>query len=148
MILAAGFFFAELFVPSHGALTLAGIAAFVVGSLMLFDPAGSAYSVSLWVVLAIAGTFAVLFAFALSKIIQARRAKPQTGTEEMIGELGIVRRPLDPEGVVFVHGELWRARTTGERVPAGAPVRVEAVGDELVLDVAPVAEPAAAPAPA
>jgi membrane-bound serine protease (ClpP class) len=146
MLLAAGFFFAELFVPSHGALTLAGIAAFVVGSLMLFDPAGSAYEVSLWVVLAIGGTFAALFGIALSKIIQARRAKPQTGTEEMIGEIGVVRRALDPEGVVFVHGELWRARTSGGRIPAARPVRIDAVGDALVLEVSPVAEAATAPA--
>ena len=79
---------------------------------MLFDPAGSAYSTSLWVVLAIAGTIAVLFAFAITKIVQARRAKPQTGIEELRGEIGVVRRQLDPEGIVFVHGELWRARST------------------------------------
>ncbi len=144
MLLAAGFFVADLFLPTHGALTLAGLASFVLGSLMLFDPAGSAYQVSLWVVLAIAGTIAVLFGVAISKVIQARRAKPKTGTEELIGELGIVRRALDPEGTVFVHGELWRARSVGGRVPVGQPVRVEAIDDELVLDVSPVAE--AAPA--
>jgi membrane-bound serine protease (ClpP class) len=144
MILAAGFFVADLFLPTHGALTLAGLASFVLGALMLFDPAGSAYQVSLWVVLAIAGTFVVLFAFAISKIIQARRAKPRTGTEELIGEIGVVRRALDPEGTVFVRGELWRARTSGERVPVGQAVRVEAVGDELLLDVSAVAEPAPA----
>ncbi len=127
MLLAAGFFVADLFLPTHGALTLAGLASFVLGSLMLFDPAGSAYHVSLWVVLAIAGTIAVLFGFAISKVVQARRAKPKTGTEELIGELGVVRRALDPEGTVFVHGELWRARSDGERVPAGRPVRVEAI---------------------
>jgi membrane-bound serine protease (ClpP class) len=144
MLLAAGFFVADLFLPTHGALTLAGLASFVLGSLMLFDPAGSAYRVSLWVVLAIAGTFAVLFGVAISKIIQARRAKPKTGTEELIGEIGVVRRALDPEGTVFVHGELWHARTTGERVPAGEPIQVEAIDDELVLSVTPAADAAAA----
>ena len=39
MLLAAGFFVAELFVPSHGALTLAGGVMFAIGALMLFDPA-------------------------------------------------------------------------------------------------------------
>jgi membrane-bound serine protease (ClpP class) len=144
MLLAAGFFVADLFLPTHGALTLAGLASFVLGALMLFDPAGSAYQVSLWVVLAIAGTFVVLFGFAISKIIQARRAKPRTGTEELIGEIGVVRRTLDPEGTVFVRGELWRARTQGGRVPVGQAVRVDAVGEELLLDVSPVAEPAPA----
>jgi membrane-bound serine protease (ClpP class) len=137
MVLAAGFFVADLYLPTHGALTLAGLASFVVGALMLFDPAGSAYSTSLWVVLAIAGTVAVLFAFAITKVVQARRAKPQTGMEELRGEIGVVRRPLDPEGTVFVHGELWRARSSNGPIPVGRQVRVEGVDSDLRLDVVP-----------
>jgi membrane-bound serine protease (ClpP class) len=138
MLLAAGFFLAELFVPSHGALTLAGATSFVVGSLMLFDPAGSAYSVSLPVVLAVAGTFAVMFGFAFTKAIQARRAKPQTGMDELQGEIGVVRRPLDPVGLVFVHGELWRARSLDGPVEIGRQVRVQSVDDRLMLEVLPL----------
>jgi membrane-bound serine protease (ClpP class) len=139
LLLAAGFFAAELFVPSHGALTLAGVASFVVGSLMLFDPAGPAYQVSLTVVLAIAGTLAVLFGIAFTKALQARRAKPQTGSDELRGEIGFVRRMLDPEGLVFVHGELWRARpANGEALKPGQRVRVAAVDPGLVLEVEPL----------
>ena len=146
LLLSAGFFGAELFVPSHGALTLAGVASFVVGSLMLFDPAGPAYQVSLTVVLAIAGTLAVLFGIAFTKALQARRAKPQTGTDELRGEIGFVRRPLDPEGLVFVHGELWRARSLDGPITVGEAVRVERVGDGLVLEVLPVDRPVELPA--
>ena len=146
LLLAAGFFAAELFVPSHGALTLAGVASFVVGSLMLFDPAGPAYQVSLTVVLAIAGTLAVLFGIAFTKALQARRAKPQTGSDELRGEIGFVRRTLDPEGLVFVHGELWRARSLDGPIAAGRPVRVERVDDGLVLGVLPVDQPVELPA--
>ena len=53
MALAVGFFVAEAFVPSHGALALAGAISFVVGALMLFDPAGEGYQVSIWVALAV-----------------------------------------------------------------------------------------------
>jgi membrane-bound serine protease (ClpP class) len=146
LLLAAGFFAAELFVPSHGALTLAGVASFVVGSLMLFDPAGPAYQVSLTVVLAIAGTLAVLFGIAFTKALQARRAKPQTGSDELRGEIGFVRRMLDPEGLVFVHGELWRARSLDGPIAVGRPVRVERVDDGLVLGVLPVDQPVELPA--
>ncbi len=138
MLLAGAFFAAELFVPSHGALSLAGAASFVVGALMLFDPAGEAYEVSLTVVLAMAGTLAVLFGIAFAKALQARRAKPLTGSDELLGEVGVVRRPLAPDGTVFVHGELWRARSADGPVPAGTPVRVTAIGDEFVLEVLPV----------
>ena len=61
--------------------------------------------------------------------------------EELIGEIGIVRRALDPEGIVFVHGELWRARSTDGPVALGEQVRVERVGDDLGLDVAPARTP-------
>jgi membrane-bound serine protease (ClpP class) len=144
MLLAAAFFAAEPFVMSHGALALAGAACFVIGSLMLFDPAGPHYQVSLSVALAIAGTFALIMVFAVTKVVQARRREPVTGKDELVGQLGVVRRALDPAGLVFVHGELWQARTTGEPIAVGTTVQVNAIGDGLVLEVSP-AEPAVAP---
>ena len=71
VLIAAAFAFwiAELFVVfSHGALTVAGAACFVFGSLLLFQPAGSGYQVSLGVPLAIALTFSLFFAFVLAKV--------------------------------------------------------------------------------
>jgi membrane-bound serine protease (ClpP class) len=135
MLLAAGFFVAEPFVTSHGALALAGAASFVVGALLLFDPAGPAYQVSLPVALAIAGTFVLLFGIAMTKVVQARRRVPVTGREELVGEVGVVRRVLDPEGLVFVHGEIWRARAEQGPLAVGERVRVQSVGEGLVLDV-------------
>jgi membrane-bound serine protease (ClpP class) len=136
LLLAAGFFAAEAFVTTHGALALAGAVSFVVGALMLFDPAGPDYQVSLSVALAVGGTMALLTAFVVTKIIQARRRPTRTGQEELVGEVGVVRRPLDPAGQVFVHGEIWQALTEGgEAIPAGTPVRVERIDDGLVLAV-------------
>jgi membrane-bound serine protease (ClpP class) len=135
MLLAAAFFAAEPFVTSHGALALAGAACFVIGSLMLFDPAGDAYQVSLPVALALAGTLALFVLVAVGKVVQARRRVPVTGQEELVGQIGIVRRPLDPDGLVFVHGELWRASAGDGPVAAGEQVCVEGVEDGLVLRV-------------
>jgi membrane-bound serine protease (ClpP class) len=137
MLLAFAFFGAEAFIPSHGALTLAGACCFVLGALLLFDPAGETYEVSLTVILAIAGTLALLMAFVATKIVQVRKMAPVTGQDEMVGSVGIVRKTLDPHGQVFVHGELWQAESEGEQIPAGSQVRVEAV-DGLTLRVAPV----------
>jgi membrane-bound serine protease (ClpP class) len=137
MLLAFAFFGAEAFIPSHGALTLAGACCFVLGSLLLFDPAGESYEVSLTVVLAIAGTLAALMALVATKIVQVRKLVPVTGQDEMVGQVGVARETLDPRGHVFVHGELWQARTDEGPIPAGSQVRVERV-DGLTLDVAPV----------
>ena len=137
MILAAGFFAAELFLPTHGALTIAGGVCFFIGSLMLFDPAGDAYQVSTTVALAITGTLVVLMGFVAFKIVQVRRAPVVTGSSELIGQVGVVRQPLDPVGFVFVHGELWRAQTADGPLEPGQTVRVEGIDDGLTLTVAP-----------
>jgi membrane-bound serine protease (ClpP class) len=137
MLLAAAFFAAELFLPTHGALTIAGGICFFIGALMLFDPAGDAYQVSTQVALAITGTLVLLMGFVAFKIVQVRRAPVVTGTSELIGQIGVVRQPLDPVGFVFVHGELWRAQTSNGPLEPGQPVRVEAVDDALTLTVAP-----------
>jgi len=122
---------------SHGALALAGAVAFVIGSLMLFDPAGDAYQVSLTVALVVAGTMALMVGLVVAKLVQVRRAEVVTGQEELMGEVGVVRQALDPVGLVFVHGELWRARTDGGPIPPGEHVRVEGLDDALTLTVAP-----------
>jgi membrane-bound serine protease (ClpP class) len=135
MILALAFFAAEAFVPTHGAITLAGAVCFVIGSLLLFEPAGDTYEVSLPAVLAIAGTLAACMALVAFKIVQVRRAPVVTGTSELVGQPGVVRETLGPEGLVFVRGELWRARTEGASLPPGTPVRVDRIDEGLVLEV-------------
>ena len=132
MILAAAFFVAEAFVPSHGALTVAGAVMFVLGALMLFDPAGDAYQVSLPVALAIAGTLALLLGFALTRVVRAARNPAAVGTQGLIGDEGVVRQ----NGMVQINGELWRAHTEDNSplVP-GEHVRVERVEEGLRLVV-------------
>ena len=133
MLLSAAFFVAEAFVVSHGALSVAGAITFVIGALMLFDPAGEAYQVSIQLALAIAITLALLFGFAFTKAAQARRRPAAVGAHRLVGEPAQVRG----EGHVFVDGELWRARTTdGSPLRPGERVRVESVHqDELELVV-------------
>jgi len=132
MLLAAAFFVAEAFVPTHGALAVAGGVMFVLGALMLFDPAGEAYQVSLPVALAIAGTLALLLGFALTRVVRAARQPAAVGSQGLVGGEGVVRR----DGLVFLNGELWRAHAADDSplVP-GEHVRVEQVGDDLRLVV-------------
>jgi len=141
MLLAFGFFAAEAFVPTHGAITLAGAVCFVIGAMLLFEPAGNTYQVSLPAVIAIAATIAGLLGFAAIKIVQARRAPVVTGTSELVGQVGVVRDALAPAGTVFVRGELWKARSNDGPLERGAPVRVDSIDDELVLGVEPAEQP-------
>jgi membrane-bound serine protease (ClpP class) len=143
MLLAIAFWVAEAFVVSHGALTLAGAVSFVFGSLLLFDPAGPAYQVSIEVAIAIAATVGLFMAVALGKAVQVRRRPVEVGVHGLVGQTGIFRGP----GLVFANGELWQARAAGDEALApGDEVVIESV-DGLTLDVRPVGSPAMQEAP-
>jgi membrane-bound serine protease (ClpP class) len=132
LLVAAGLFVTEAFVVSHGALALAGAVTFVIGSLMLFDPAGEAYQVSLWTAVGIAGTLALLLGVALTRVLKARHNPVEVGVGQLVGGDAVVRR----EGWVAVSGELWRARSAdGAALVPGEHVTVEAVEDDLGLVV-------------
>jgi membrane-bound serine protease (ClpP class) len=145
MLLAFAFFAAEAFVPSHGAITVAGAVCFVLGAMLLFEPAGETYEVSLPAVLAIAATLAGLMALVAFKIVQVRRAPVVTGSSELLGQIGVVRQALDPTGLVFVRGELWQARSDGRTIEPGTPVRIDRIDDDLVLEVESAEEPEPVP---
>ena len=132
LLLSLGLFVTDALVTSHGALTLAGAVTFVIGALMLFDPAGPAYQVSLWTAIAIAGTLVLLLGVVLSRIVRARRNPVEVSVDTLVGEQGKVRR----NGLVSVNGELWRAsRADGRQLQPGASVTVESVREDLVLVV-------------
>ena len=132
LLLSFGLFVTDALVTSHGALSLAGAVTFVIGALMLFDPAGPAYQVSLWTALAIAGTFVLLIGVAVARIAAARRNPVGVGVQLLVGEEAEVRRG----GLVSVNGELWRARRAdGGPLQRDGKVRIEEVEDDLVLVV-------------
>jgi membrane-bound serine protease (ClpP class) len=132
MLLAVGFFVAELFVPSYGALSLAGGASFVFGALLLFDPAGPAYQVSVPVAVAMALAIGLFMTFAVAKVVQVRRRPVEVGVSSLVGTVGEVRR----EGFVLANGELWQARALDVGpLEIGERVVVEEVGAGFVVGV-------------
>ena len=126
-------FILEIKVTSYGLLTIGGIAATVLGAVMLFDSPEPALRVSLRFVIPFTVATALLFATGIGLAVRTMRQPPTTGREGMMGLRGRARTPLDPEGTVEVRGELWRARAS-ESIEEGAPVEV--IGAEgLVLRV-------------
>jgi membrane-bound serine protease (ClpP class) len=125
---------AEITIISHGILAIGGIISMALGSLMLFDATEIGFRISWWVVLPTVGATAGLFLFVLAAGVRALARRPLLGTSGLIGQTGIAREPLAPEGHVAIQGELWRAVAEGETVDAGAPVRVVGV-EGLTLKV-------------
>jgi membrane-bound serine protease (ClpP class) len=135
ILLAIALLVADLYVTSHGALTIAGLVCLAVGAIMLFQNAPPPYEVSKPLVISVAVGLGALWAFAVGKAWQVRRRPVEMDPQSIEGAVGEVRR----EGLVFVNGELWQARTPdGEQLRPGERVRVESL-DGLVLTVRPEA---------
>jgi membrane-bound serine protease (ClpP class) len=124
----------EIKVASHGVLTIGGAVAMLLGSLMLYDAPETGLRVSWVVIIPTVGATAGLVAFAVSAGLKALYRPPSTGAAGMVGQVGVVRTPLDPEGQVLIEGELWRAVAQDGPVAAGEPVEVAAM-DGLLLKV-------------
>ena len=135
--LALVLFVAEIKVTSYGLLTIGGIIALVLGSLMLFDSPDPAIRVSMSVIAIVTSFAAVLVVVLLTLVVRTYRGQVRTGSEGMIMQRGVARTPLSPVGRVFVHGELWEAETENGEVPAGEAVEVLAV-EGMRLKVRPL----------
>jgi membrane-bound serine protease (ClpP class) len=137
ILLALALFILEAKFPTHGILGVGGVAAMVLGALMLVRSPLTGMGVSLGASLGVTIPFAVIVILLMRLVLRSRSWKPATGNEELIGEVGEVREQVSAQnGMVFVHGELWRAHAAGA-IPAGARIRVRSV-DGLTLHVEPV----------
>jgi len=136
MILGIVLMISEAFVPSFGALGLGGIAAFIIGSVMLIDTDVPGYGIPWMLIVPVAVTSALFSFFVAGMAIKARARPVVTGAEEMIGAVGEVLQDMEHEGWAHLHGEQWQVRSA---VPLkrGARVRVRARHD-LILDVEPL----------
>ncbi|MDD3518343.1 MAG: nodulation protein NfeD [Chromatiales bacterium] len=136
ILLGIVFMIAEAFMPSFGVLGFGGIAAFVVGSIILLDETN--LSVSLPLVGGTALVSAGFFIWVLGRLIKLRRRKAVTGAEEMQGLIGEAMEDFETEGRVWIHSEIWNARTS-RPLRKGDRLRVLRM-DGLRLDVEPVSE--------
>jgi membrane-bound serine protease (ClpP class) len=134
IILAFGLFVGEALTASFGIFTAGGITALVIGSLILFPRGSPLFTVNPWLIAVVVLLVAGFFAFAIQKVLKARRRQASTGREELIGKTAVVRIALAPEGEVFFKGELWTAVSEKGRVKPGEEVIISKV-DGLTLYV-------------
>jgi membrane-bound serine protease (ClpP class) len=116
-------FVLEATVVSHGILAMGGVAAMIAGSLMLVEGPIPQLRISLQTTLAVTLPVAALVVFLARLVILSQSRKRFGGDSGVIGEIGVTRSDVHREGLVFVHGELWKAYSN-EPIKAGAAVRV------------------------
>ena len=136
ILLGLGFLIAETFLPSYGSLGIGGVIAFVVGAVMLIDTDVPGFGVPLSLIAVLAATTGLFVFFVAGVALKARRRPVVTGSEELIGSIGVVLDADAAEGWARVHGEQWRIRSSGP-LERGQTVRVTARND-LTLTVAPL----------
>jgi len=129
LLIAFVLFILDIKAPTHGALTAAGVASFIVGALVLFNSPGTPQFQRVSVPLVIGmGIFLGLLFFGILLIaLRAQRRPIQTGSESMVGKTGSARTAVGSEGQVQVGSELWSAEKSAESEPIRKGDTVEVV---------------------
>ncbi|MDR3405181.1 MAG: nodulation protein NfeD [Chthoniobacter sp.] len=127
VMLALGLFAIDVFAPSHGVLTFGGIAAFFIGSLLLFDQNDPAFRLSLGYIIPATLLTAGFFLFVVGKGLRAQHLPARVGRESMLGRTAQAITPVDSRGgKVLFDGEYWRA-VSDTPVAPGAQVEITAI---------------------
>ncbi len=126
IILAIVLFIMEVKVASYGLLSVGGIIAISIGSIMLIDSSLPFLRISYSVIVPSIIFTVLLFIITIILVIKALRRKPETGVEGLIGMEGTARTDVHNDGQVFVHGEVWAA-WSDEPIKALSIVTVEEV---------------------
>lgn len=129
IVLAFVMFVTEVFIASHGMLTVGGITSLTIGSLILFSRGAPAFRLHInpWVVGIVVGGVTAFFVFAVAAVVRAHRRPATTGREGLVGQVAVAQTPLDPKGTVMAEGERWVATAEGERVEPGEEVVITKV---------------------
>lgn len=136
--LAIALFVLEAKYTSHGVLAAGGVVSMLLGALFLIRSPLTSGGVSLGIALGVTLPFAGITVYLMRLVLRSRRWKPSTGPEELVGTEGVVVAPVSgqAEGMIRIHGELWRA-FSDQPAGAGETVRIVRV-DGLKLHVQPV----------
>jgi membrane-bound serine protease (ClpP class) len=130
------FFVLETTVTSYGLLAIGGVVSMTLGSLMLIKSDAEFYQISWTVIVPVIITTAVVSLFIVGMGVRALRRSPQTGTESMVGAVGVAKTALCPDGKLAIHGELWDAVSDTPVEPGGSAKVLRIEG--LTLYVTPI----------
>jgi membrane-bound serine protease (ClpP class) len=127
IILAVVLFIVDVKAATHGALTVGGLVAMTIGSIMLFNNPNPALRASLEVIIPVVVVTGAFFTIGVVLSIRGLRRKPSSGSPALVGQEGDARTVVNRDGGrVFVAGAHWSAFSDAE-IPEGRKVRVVAV---------------------
>ena len=136
MLLGVILIIAEFFMPSFGALGIGGVAAFVIGSIIMMDTDVPGFGISMGLIASIATAASLLLLGIIWLAMRSRHRPVVSGSEQMEGASAVALEDFEREGAVRVYGERWRARSSVP-VKKGQQVRIARV-EGLLLHVEPL----------
>ena len=108
--LALMLFIFDVYAPTHGVLTVGGVIAFLIGSLMLFNRADPLFRLSLNYIIPATLVTGAFFVFVIGKGLRAQRLPVKVGAETLVGKTVRALTPIDSRGGrIFIEGEYWNA---------------------------------------
>jgi len=114
----------EINIQSSGILGIGGVVAIILGSLMLIRSKAPFLQISLNLILGVAIFSVLFFALLITLVLKAYKSKVKTGREGEIGETGKAKTSIDSTGKVWVRGELWNAKSVGEKIEKNSKIEV------------------------
>ncbi len=126
MALGIGFLIAEVKAPTHGLLGVAGGISFLIGSIMLFEDV-KYQRISLSLISSMSILTTLFFLFVITAGIKAQFRAKAVGREALLGKIAEARSDLNPTGLVFLDGELWKAESREGFIEKGSKVKVIAM---------------------
>lgn len=135
VVLGVVFLLLEISITSYGLLALGGLTAMTLGGLLLIKSDAPYLQVSVSFLLPTVLTLGGCIGVVAWMAVKSGRGKPITGTEGMIGSLGIAKTDLNPHGQIMVHGEIWDA-ISQRPIRRGETAEVVSV-EGLTVTVAP-----------
>ncbi|HEV2134169.1 MAG TPA: nodulation protein NfeD [Terracidiphilus sp.] len=135
LIAGLGLLVLEAKFGGHGALATTGILCLIFGAMTLVAAPIPQMDVNPAVAVALGLGFGLITVFLVRLAIRAQKRKARLGADAMVGARATAMEPMEPEGHVFVEGEIWRAVSVNP-VAKGASLRVVGVR-EMVLQVEP-----------
>lgn len=126
MGLGIGFLIAEVKAPTHGLLGVAGGISFLIGSIMLFEDV-KYQKISLSLIISMTLLTTLFFLFVITAGIRAQFRAKAVGREAILGRIAEARSDLNPTGLVFLDGELWKAESKEGFIEKGSKVKVVAI---------------------
>lgn len=139
MLLGVALLVGEAFVPSFGVLGIGGIAAFVIGSIILLDTGVPGFAIARSLIAGMAFAGALLALLIATYFARSRKRPVVTGAEQLLDESAIALGDFARAGQVRVRGEIWNA-VAHAAIKEGQRLRITRV-DGLTLEVEPEPRP-------